>query len=157
MGSEYSKVSRRLWSNKRYRELPNDEARYLYLYFLTNEHQTSAGAYRIHEGYALTDLQWTDEKYRSIREILVEADLIVFDAETDEVFIRRWFQHAPATNQRHAKGIETIICFLDSDIIREKAESEFEFSRIEPPPDPHKPGPDGHLTETGYIQGRGRG
>jgi hypothetical protein len=102
----YSKISPALWDSERFTSLPSDDGRYLYLYLLTSRHQTSAGAYRLPDGYASTDLRWTPERYVEAREQLVQADLIRFDSQATVVMITRWFKHNPPMNASHLKSIE---------------------------------------------------
>lgn len=104
----FSKVAPALWQSQRFLAL-TDEQRLLFLYFLTCEHQNSAGTYRLPDGYACTDLSWTPEKYKVARATLVEADLIIFDEKEQIVAIRRWFQHNPPMNDKHRKGVLNIL------------------------------------------------
>lgn len=129
---EYSKVSPKLWRSKRFRLLATDDARMFYLYLLTCEHQTSAGCFRLPDAYAASDLGWDTERMEGARAPLV-TDMIGHDAETDEYFVRRWFNHNPPTNQKHLKGVQRIISELDSDHVREIAEEEL-MEHIEKPP-----------------------
>jgi len=102
---EYSKVSPNLWQSKRFNSLASDDARYLYLYLLTNSHQTSAGCYRLPNGYACDDLRWPVDRYVAARTALIDADLVQFDADTSEVRIVRWFRHNPPATTDHLTGI----------------------------------------------------
>lgn len=122
---EYSKVSRALWQSQRFNALGGADDKLLYLYFLTCPHQTSAGCYRLPDGYALSDLGWTLDAYQARRAAVVAADLIAFDAETSEVYIEQWLRHSPPTNNKHAQGIRKVIECIDSDVLREKAEADF--------------------------------
>jgi hypothetical protein len=156
---DYSKVSPKLWRSPRYRGLESGDARLLYLFFLTCEHQSSAGCFRLPVAYAASDLGWAEERYGSARAALVEAELLVFDAGTDEYFVPRWFKHNPGTNAKHRKGIERLISELDSDHVREAAEAEYTDSQGAPlATEPHPfDFPNGHgsrLTNTPYIAGR---
>jgi hypothetical protein len=123
----YSKISPALWDSERFNTLPSDDGRYLYLYLLTSRHQTSAGAYRRPDGYAATDLRWTPERYISARELLVQADLIRFEANTSVVMITRWFKHNPPMNDSHLKSIEGELGRLPSPTLAEAAHSDLEL------------------------------
>ena len=120
----FSKISPDLWDSERFTGLPSDDGRYLYLYLLTCRHQTSAGAYKLPDGYAATDLRWTSERYLTARELLVEADLIRFDAQTSVVMITRWFKHNPPMNADHLKSIEGELERLPSLSLAEEAHSD---------------------------------
>ena len=134
---EYSKVSPKLWRSKRFRSLASDDARLLYLFLLTCEHQTSAGCFRLPDAYAAADLGWDADRLEGARAPLI-PDMIAHDAETEECFVRRWFRHNPPTNQKHLKGVQRIISELDSDHVREVAEEELS-DHIERPADADNP------------------
>ena len=123
----YSKISPALWDSERFNALPSDDGRYLYLYLLTSRHQTSAGAYRLPDGYAATDLRWTPERYARARELLVQADLIRFEAQSSVVMITRWFKHNPPMNDSHLKSIEGELERLPSPRLAEAAHSDLEL------------------------------
>ena len=120
---EFSKISPALWHSQRFNTLPSDDGRYLYLYFLTCEHQNSAGCYRLPDGYACHDLQWPQARYHKARSQLIEADLIGFDDACRVVMICRWFKHNPPMNEKHLIGIERILEKLPSITIQSVAQA----------------------------------
>jgi hypothetical protein len=66
----FTMVRRALWGSDRFMALPDDGCRYLYLYLLTCQHQTSVGCFVLKEAYALADLAltgaaWTATEYES--------------------------------------------------------------------------------------------
>lgn len=119
---DYSKISPALWQSERFNTLPTDDARYLYLYLLTNEHQTSAGAYRLPDGYACTDLRWPPDRYQKALADLVAADLVMFDAAHQVIGITRWFRHNPPMSESHLVGIARQLERLPSKVIVEAAQ-----------------------------------
>lgn len=122
---EFSKVSPAIWRSKRFIALGSDRGRLLILYYLTSQHQNSAGAYKLPEGYALSDLGWTADEYRAARDELIAQGLIVYDGETEEVFVTGWFKICPPMNDKHAAGTRSRICDIESDDVREVLENEF--------------------------------
>lgn len=118
---EFSKISPALWQSKRFNSLPSDDGRYLYLYLLTCEHQTSAGCYRLPDGYATNDLRWEFSRYVKARQELASADLVVFDETESVIMITRWFKHNPPMSESHFIGIERILERLPSQLIWEAA------------------------------------
>ncbi len=153
---EYSKVSRALWQSKRFNALAESDEKLLYIYLLTCSHQTSAGCYRLPDGYAIADLGWSLADYLARREIVEASGLIAFDAETSEVYIERWLRHSPPTNTKHAQGIRKVIECIDSDELRGKAEADFEDA-IAAYRSQNPLGPGGKdLTDTGYFRGQNR-
>ncbi|TGQ09007.1 MULTISPECIES: hypothetical protein [unclassified Mesorhizobium] len=121
----FSKVSPSLWRSKRFIGLSSDRAKLLHLYYLTCRHQNSAGCYHLPEGYAVADLGWSLEEYRTERKALQAADLIAYDDDTEEVFVRGWYVHCPPQNSNHAAGIISRIAEIESDAIGEILEAEF--------------------------------
>lgn len=58
---EYGKVFSRIWESEDFRALTED-GRTLALYLLTCQHATISGVFRVPDGYASEDLQWTNER-----------------------------------------------------------------------------------------------
>ena len=121
---QFHKIAPPVWRSKRFLSLP-DDGRLLWFYYATSPHQTSAGCCRIPTAYAEADLGWSRDRHDKNRQILMDADMIQFDPDTDELFVSRWFQHAAPANAKHAAGIASFISALDSDAVRERAEGEF--------------------------------
>jgi hypothetical protein len=89
------------------------------------------------------------------------ADLITFDPQTAEIYVDRWFRHNPPMNDKHAVGTRRIVEEIESDVIREKVEAEFQaanearLSKINPLDTPFTPQDNRRgLTQTGYFNGR---
>lgn len=154
---DFTKVSSMVWQSSRFMS-GSDEERLLYLYFLTCEHQNSAGAYRLPDGYACTDLKWPAEKYVRAREGLISADLIGFDEAECIMVVKRWFRHNPPMNDKHLKGILNVLRKLPpADIVLDaikEAENAWDAaksrgSRPQPAPATGKH----HLLSTAYLNG----
>ncbi|CAN7396693.1 hypothetical protein LJR235_002373 [Pararhizobium sp. LjRoot235] len=126
---EFSKVSPLLWRDKRFQGLASSDARLAFFYFSTCEHQTSAGCYRLPDGYAANDLGWDTARYQAARKEITSAGLILFDEDTSEIFVAGWFKENPITNGKHATGTSRLIMNIQSDTIREAAEEGFIESR----------------------------
>lgn len=118
---DFSKISPALWQSKRFNSLPSDDGRYLYLYLMTNSHQTSAGCYRLPDGYATDDLCWERSRYAQAKQELADAELILFDDAESVVMITRWFKHNPPMSGSHFIGIERTLERLPSQMIRQAA------------------------------------
>lgn len=123
---EFTKVSPNVWRSNRFRKLPTSDAQLLYLYFLTCEHQNSAGCFRIPDGYACADLGWEESRYLGARTQLVDGDMVSFDPEGEVIYIHRWFKHSPPMNDKHAQGTMRLIFEIESDTLRDKVEEEFQ-------------------------------
>ena len=151
---QFSKVSPAVWRSGRFIGLGDTEAQLLYLYYLSCEHQTSAGCFRLPDGYACSDLGWPLDRYTKARTKLVKGELITFDPVTSGIYVDRWFKHSPPTNEKHAQGSRRLISAIDSDLIREKAEAEFEEAdqkRTSARPDGKS-----RLGDTAYLNGGAR-
>lgn len=122
---DFNKVSPTIWRSKRLRALRSLEAKLLLLYYHTNEHQRSCGSYRLPSGYAMTDLDWNAETYHAVRKDVIESGAVMFDEDTEELFIVDWFKTNPPMNDRHAIGCRREIGKIDSDVIREAVEEAF--------------------------------
>jgi hypothetical protein len=149
----FSKVYPALWRSKRFTGLSSSDCKLLYLYLLTSEHQTSAGAYAIPDGYVATDMAWDLERYREARDELVKAGLIAFDPETTEVYIERWFKHSPPMNNKHAQGIQRLIGEIESEAILLKAQEQFEVAAQARVPEPHPFDSPSKVAELGRMRG----
>ena len=138
---DYSKVSPAVWQSSRFNGLPSDDGRYLYLYFLTSQHQNSAGCYVLPDGYAAIDLNWPIERYRAARKLLMDAGIIDFDNTANVVRIMRWFSHNPPMNPSHRKGIHSILQRIPSNTLAGDAwkESEAAWESMQARPVPTQP------------------
>lgn len=127
----FSKVSPQMWNQKTFKGLPSSDAKLLMLYFLTGPHQNSAGCYRLPDGYAAADLGWDIPRYVEAREAVIAAELIAFDGDTSELYVRGWFELNPITNDKHKIGSERIIDGLESSELNVLAGDELEASEAE--------------------------
>lgn len=121
---QFSKVSPAIWASRRFRGV-SPMARNFLLYLITNGHIDSSGCYSLPVAYAAHDFGVEPDQVEVLFAELVQADLISRDVETDWVLIKRWFKHNPPTNESHAKGTRKIIAQIESDALREEAETAF--------------------------------
>lgn len=122
---QFHKLSPAVWRSRRFYSLP-DDARVLWFYFASGPHQTSAGCSRIPPAYASADLGWAIDRYHKAKADLAAAEMVLSDDETYEVYVCRWFQHCAPTNAKHAASISSHICSLESDVLRERIEEDFD-------------------------------
>lgn len=135
----FSKVSPAVWRSRRFTTLSSTEAKLLYLYFVTSDHQTSIGAYSIPTGYAIADLGWTVMAYETARAELERAGLILFDDDTETVYVERWFKHSPPMNMKHLQGCQRLIGELESEMIQEKVQADLDAVEANRNPIPDAP------------------
>ncbi|MGA1803352.1 hypothetical protein [Rhizobium sp. HT1-10] len=158
---EFSKVSPLFWRNKRFSALTSTDAKLCMLYFVTCEHQNSAGCYRLPDAYAAADLSWPMQHYLEVRQQLADAGLILFDDESKELFVTDWFETNPAMNDKHSQGCQRLISNIESDNVREAAEDAFLQAEENRQSKPSKAAgsvpnfnPSSRLASTGYLNRR---
>ena len=106
---DYAKISCTLWGSRKFRTLPSDELRLLYLYLHTSQHVNSVGCYVLRTGYALADLGWDECDTGSIRYrngiiALQNAGLIGYEPQENLIRIVDYLRHDPFCNAKHASG-----------------------------------------------------
>ncbi len=106
---EFAKISTSIWGSRKFKSLPSDDARLVYLYLHTCPHVNSLGCFVLPFGYALSDLGWNDMdtdpiRYRNCIRDLCDSGLIGFDKGENLVRIVDFLKHSPFSNEKHAKG-----------------------------------------------------
>lgn len=144
-GRTFTMVAAAMWRSERFLAV-SAAAKVLYFYYLTSEHQNSAGAYRIPDGYACTDLRCDLNDYKKNRDELMSAGLVTFDTATDEVYVNRWFRHSKPKGSKQEAGTRRAVDAIESNMIRELVEQD--WAAAEPPPDNVH-----HLTGSKYMTG----
>jgi hypothetical protein len=99
---DYGKIYTALWRSRKFRGLPNDDCRLLYLYLHTSAHTNMVGCFVLDEGYAMADLGWPPKRYRDCIDTLSKAYLIGFDRGESVVRIVDFIKHDPFSNPKHA-------------------------------------------------------
>ncbi|WP_031247348.1 hypothetical protein [Mesorhizobium sp. LNJC394B00] len=120
----FTLVSPKLHSSKRYLAL-DDSGRALFNYVLHGQHQNSCGCSQIKPAYAAADLIWPAEKFLLYRGKLLDGSLVDLDADTDEIYIERWFKHHAKGSWKFGKGIMSQIAKIESGRLQEKVHAEF--------------------------------
>ena len=124
----FTMFRRSIWHSKRFASLPNDAARYLYIYFLTHPQQTSTGCFRLTAPHALADLaamtgaDWTAANYEAGRAAIIKNELILADDETHELLITRWWQDNGPTNEDWFNGVRKYCEAIKSPSLRAAAQ-----------------------------------
>lgn len=106
---EFAKISTSIWGSRKFKSLPSDDARLVYLYLHTCPHVNSLGCFVLPFGYALSDLGWNDMdtdpiRYRNCIRDLCDSGLIGFEKGENLVRIVDFLKHSPFSNEKHAKG-----------------------------------------------------
>ncbi len=126
----FSKVATTLWGSRRFRGL-SDQAKVGYVYLLTNKHGNSIGCYELPDGYFCTDVGCSLDELEAMREELLAAGLIEYDAETDCYLILRWMKHNPLQNSDHAAGARKRLDALPAGRLKELVLAEFEAAQAD--------------------------
>lgn len=125
---DFSKVGCGLWHSRKFRGMRGDhEARYTYLYLLTNPHSNSAGCYQLLEGYPVADMETTLEAYRKALDRLSIAGLIAFDSVSETILIHNWVVFNEPANAKHAIGILTQLQGASSEALKMQRFQEYEI------------------------------
>ena len=122
----FTMVRRSLWRSKRFGGLPNDAARYLYLYLLTCQHQGPIGCMRLNDAYALSDLNmtgadWTPAKFQAAKDAILQSELALFHAETSEILLTGWWKDNGPSNESWFSGARRQCEGIESATLREYA------------------------------------
>jgi hypothetical protein len=99
---DYGKIYTAIWRSRKFRGLPSDDCRLLYLYLHTSPHTNMIGCFVLDEGYAMADLGWASKRYRDCIDTLSKAYLIGFDRDESVVRIVDFIKHDPFSNPKHA-------------------------------------------------------
>ncbi|WP_417724585.1 hypothetical protein [Salipiger sp.] len=104
MSRAFGIISTSIWGSRRFRGLPCELARLVYLYLHTNRHGTSIGAYRLPIAYIATDLRVPEDRANIALAAVVHASLARYDELEEVVSIIGWWDHNPITNRKHLQG-----------------------------------------------------
>lgn len=102
---DFSKISPSVWKSKKFRALPDDSARLVYLYLLTCPHGNSAGCFDLDPTYACTDLRISDKAYTKAIEAMCAVSLISYDHTENSIYLSNWATFNAPTNAKHAMGL----------------------------------------------------
>ena len=121
----FTMVSPMIWRSKRFKTL-SKEAQLLFIYLLTCEHQTMAGAYRLPPEYGASDMGWPIDAFKSALEEVSASGLILFDEDSTEVMIDGWYRFHPPKGKSTIKGIENSLKRLESEELYKAGMQAFE-------------------------------
>lgn len=122
---EFSKVYQNVWRSVKFRALPDDNCRLLYLYILTCQHSNSSGCYDLEPGYAMADLKWKEEAYLKAIDSLSRVGLIEVETDIPTVFVTKWTEFNEPTNAKHAISVLSQLESVSSAILKHKRGQEF--------------------------------
>jgi hypothetical protein len=100
---DYGKVYSSVWSSETFRSMSED-GRMLALYLMTSPHTTIAGVFRLPDGYACEDLQWTQERVQQAFQETLEKGFANRCETTKWVWIVKHLDWNPPENPNQRKA-----------------------------------------------------
>lgn len=104
---DYGKVFSAIWESSDFRALDED-GRSLVLYLLTCQHGTIAGVFRVPDGYASEDLQWSSERVAQGFAKLAAKGFANRCEATKWVWVRKYLEWNPPENPNQRKAAAKI-------------------------------------------------
>jgi hypothetical protein len=105
---DYGKVFSRIWESADFRALSED-GRTLVLYLLTCQHGTIAGVFRVPDGYACEDLQWSVERVaKGFANLLSKGFATRCDA-TKWVWVTKFLEWNPPENPNQRTAVTKVV------------------------------------------------
>ncbi len=100
---DYGKVYSSIWSSADFRALSED-GRSLVLYLLTSHHGTIAGVFRLPDGYACEDTQWSPERLAEAFAQLLSKGFANRCETTKWVWVSKFLEWNPPENPNQRKA-----------------------------------------------------
>ena len=119
---KYGQVPLNLWRLPAFKAL-SDQGKVAVLFFWSGPHSTSAGIGLVPDGYAVTDLGWTETAWQAARLEAEKAGFVRRDEETETVLVQNYLANNRPVNARHRAAVVGQIASIDCDTLRELAES----------------------------------
>lgn len=104
---DYGKVFSRIWESEDFRSMSED-GRALVLYLLTCQHGTIAGVFRVPDGYACEDLQWTAERVAKAFQETLNKGFANRCETTKWVWVFKFLEWNPPENPNQFKAARKI-------------------------------------------------
>ncbi|MEY4713321.1 MAG: hypothetical protein RIS88_2771 [Pseudomonadota bacterium] len=105
---EYGKVFSRIWESADFRALSED-GRSLVLYLLTCQHGTIAGVFRVPDGYACEDLQWSSARVAKGFAELFDKGFATRCEATKWVWVAKYLEWNPPENPNQRKAAAKVV------------------------------------------------
>lgn len=107
---EYGKIKSSTWADEKFQALSGD-ARLLFIYLQTSDHTNLVGCFRLHLGYIMADLNWSEAKAKLSLTECLQQGLIKRCDKTGWTFIINFLRHNQFESPNVAK---TAIKFADA-------------------------------------------
>lgn len=110
---EYGKVFSAIWESADFRSLSED-GRTLVMYLLTCQHGTIAGVFRVPDGYACEDLQWSVERVSEGFQNLKDKGFATRCEASKWVWVTKFLEWNPPENPNQRKAAAKVINSIPS-------------------------------------------
>lgn len=102
----YQMVSVSMWDDPDFRAMVNghEDARHLFLYFLTCKHLNLLGLFVIPKAYAMRDLNWSAERIEAAFADPALARFAILEPKSEVVLLPNRFKHNPLDTPNKLKG-----------------------------------------------------
>ena len=99
----YQKVEVNTWNDEKFVKLSQD-AKFMFLYFLTCPHSNSIGAYVVKKGYMADDLVWTSKRVNDALLQLRKIGLVRYDDNLSVLVVNNYLKHNTIENPNQCKN-----------------------------------------------------
>lgn len=111
---DYGKVFSRIWESADFRALTED-GRALVMYLLTCQHGTIAGVFRVPDGYACEDLQWTVERVAKAFDDVLRKGFANRCGTSKWVWVIKFLEWNPPENPNQRKAAAKVANSVPAD------------------------------------------
>lgn len=119
----YRNVSLSFWEDIKIVDDFTPEDRYFYLYLLTNPHTNLLGCYQVSFKQMINETGYNKDTIEKIIDRMVNIhNVIIFDNETNEIFIKNWYKYNWTRSEKLLKKVEKLIEYIKSEELKKHLE-----------------------------------
>lgn len=119
----YRNVSLSFWEDIKIVDDFTPEDRYFYLYLLTNPHTNLLGCYQVSFKQMINETGYNKDTIEKIINRMVNIhNVIMFDSETNEIFIKNWYKYNWTRSEKLLKKVEKLIEYIKSEELKKHLE-----------------------------------
>ena len=119
----YRNVSLSFWEDIKIVDDFTPEDRYFYLYLLTNPHTNLLGCYQVSFKQMINETGYNKDTIEKIIDRMVNIhNVITFDSETNEIFIKNWYKYNWTRSEKLLKKVEKLIEYVKSEELKKYLE-----------------------------------
>lgn len=118
--AKYRPVHTSFWDDPKVVDEFTSEDKYLFLYILTNQKANQIGCYELSISQIMRDTRLSKAKILKIfQKFEKELQIIVYDNETKEIFVRNWYKYNWLDSSLTRKCIEKEFGMIKSSVLKE--------------------------------------